>query len=481
MKISSTRDKEKKMKRFLTIIAAVSAISLAACSSSSSDSESNTEETKAPSSTESNGAGEAAISTDSNDGTKDTNTTDSSKESDAPSYYIIFDANDGSGGKKRQTFLLEEKKALTSNPFSRTGYTFSGWNTVIDGSGESYDDKAIVANLAKNGETATLFAQWKPISYKVVFMPNDGDGTPVTQEFSYDEEKPLSANDFRNTGKSFLVWNTEKNGKGTGYLNKEIVKNLSSTNGEKITLYAQWEQNGKRRIFITDNDLSSLDNIQNRVNYNYHIYCAAPLTKEMISKISKCVKENSNCRFTLSFGKGSAITEIPDNAFDGCSNLTITAIPSGITVIGRNAFHNCHFENLSIPDTVVEIKSRAFSFCSFGTVSIPGSVSVIEPYTFTGLTASHVIMQEGIKHIGDYAFYRWDMSFVLSIPASVNRIGKKAFYKDSETYLEKIKIADTNARWCHTENDNYEGGSVSFTLSADKIKSYSDHYLYKKE
>ena len=59
--------------------------------------------------------------------------------------------------------LYDETKPLTANAYKKTGYTFAGWNTKADGSGQSYKDKAYVTNLATSGVT-TLYAQWKPLT-----------------------------------------------------------------------------------------------------------------------------------------------------------------------------------------------------------------------------------------------------------------------------------------------------------------------------
>lgn len=57
---------------------------------------------------------------------------------------------------------------------------------------------------------------------------------------------------------------------------------------------------------------------------------------------------------------GHSITEIPDNAFDGCSSLKYVISP-GVTEIGDNAFKNCtSLENFSIPTNITEIGSNAF-------------------------------------------------------------------------------------------------------------------------
>ena len=71
-----------------------------------------------------------------------------------PNKSVTFDANSGSGSMLAQSG--SSSSALTSNSFTRTGYTFSGWNTSADGSGTAYADGAsydFAANL-------TLYAQW---------------------------------------------------------------------------------------------------------------------------------------------------------------------------------------------------------------------------------------------------------------------------------------------------------------------------------
>lgn len=51
---------------------------------------------------------------------------------------------------------------LTQNVFTRTGYTFAGWNTKADGTGDSYSDEQHI-NSSTSGETITLYAQWTKV------------------------------------------------------------------------------------------------------------------------------------------------------------------------------------------------------------------------------------------------------------------------------------------------------------------------------
>lgn len=61
-----------------------------------------------------------------------------------------------------QAMTYDQKTTLTGNAFTRTGYTFDGWNTQADGKGTAFTDQQEVKNLlAESNGQLTLFAQWK--------------------------------------------------------------------------------------------------------------------------------------------------------------------------------------------------------------------------------------------------------------------------------------------------------------------------------
>ena len=74
-------------------------------------------------------------------------------------------------------------------------------------------------------------------SYEVKFDANGGTGTMANQLFDKDVAKELSENAFVNPGYTFTGWNTQADGMGTAYTNKQLLTNPN------LTLYAQWERN----------------------------------------------------------------------------------------------------------------------------------------------------------------------------------------------------------------------------------------------
>ena len=100
--------------------------------------------------------------------------------SSAPSctYTVTFDRNGGTGSMSPQEFTCGESKSLTANSFSRTGYTFTEWNTLADGTGTSYTDQQSVNLSSTNNDNIPLFAQWTPNKYTVNFTASpNGYGT----------------------------------------------------------------------------------------------------------------------------------------------------------------------------------------------------------------------------------------------------------------------------------------------------------------
>ena len=95
------------------------------------------------------------------------------------------------GATADSVHTYDEEKSLTKNGYSLTGWTFTGWNTVANGTGTGYSDEASVVNqTATNGATITLYAQWKANRYTVTYDKNNAtefDGE-ISKTVTYDTE-----------------------------------------------------------------------------------------------------------------------------------------------------------------------------------------------------------------------------------------------------------------------------------------------------
>ena len=86
-----------------------------------------------------------------------------------------------------------------------------------------------------------ISVSFEPISYTVAFNANGGSGSMGSQAMTYGTSAALTANAFTRTGYTFAGWSTKADGSGTAYADGQSVKNLTTTDGATITLYAQWE------------------------------------------------------------------------------------------------------------------------------------------------------------------------------------------------------------------------------------------------
>ncbi len=143
-----------------------------------------------------------------------------------------------SGSMTNSTFDYNVSTALKANAYGKTGYTFDGWNTKIDGTGTKYTDKQSVSKLtATNGGTVKLYAQWTANTYTIVYNPNGGTGSMSDTSCTYGTSATLRANAFSKDYYDFVGW---KDGSGKIYTDKQSVSNLTATADGTITLYAQW-------------------------------------------------------------------------------------------------------------------------------------------------------------------------------------------------------------------------------------------------
>ena len=85
-------------------------------------------------------------------------------------HQVIFDGNDNTGGSMTaQTMPYNTATAINANGFTKTGYTFTGWNTKANGSGTSY---AAGANITVTDSDVKLYAQWAKQSLTITAHPD---------------------------------------------------------------------------------------------------------------------------------------------------------------------------------------------------------------------------------------------------------------------------------------------------------------------
>ena len=133
---------------------------------------------------------------------------------------FTFDANGGSGVMNSLTAASNVSTSLTSNVFTRSGFTFTGWNTAADGTGTAYADAADVTQLAAaeyNGQTITLYAQWKLNAPSIKSVKSS---TPASMKVTYKKNSQAAGYE--------ISYATKKSFKGA----KKVTAKKGSSNTE---------------------------------------------------------------------------------------------------------------------------------------------------------------------------------------------------------------------------------------------------------
>ena len=144
-------------------------------------------------------------------------------------FTVKYNANGGSVSP--DSVNVTEGKSITLPTPTRSGYTFTGWNTKSDGSGTSYKAGASYKPTA----STTLYAQWKKIVYTLTYNANGGSVSPASVNVTAGGSATLPTP--TRSGYTFTGWNTKSDGSGTSYKAGASYKPTANT-----TLYAQWKK-----------------------------------------------------------------------------------------------------------------------------------------------------------------------------------------------------------------------------------------------
>ena len=206
-------------------------------------------------------------------------------------FTVKYNKNGGTGSTMSDTAVTYGIPVnLKANTYSKTGYKFKGWYAhrqsdnkwYYKGSGGTgwyvegqqpsgyskclYVNKASIAHTSgTRGDVVTMYAQWEPITYTLVFNPNGGQNTMSQQKITYGVNTKISKNLYVKNGYNFDGWTARRtsdnkwyytNGSSTGwyvegsepngytkfkYNNQATIAKTSSVDGDKVYMYAQWE------------------------------------------------------------------------------------------------------------------------------------------------------------------------------------------------------------------------------------------------
>ena len=140
---------------------------------------------------------------------------------------------------------------------------------------------------------------------------------------------------------------------------------------------------------------------------------------------------------------------------NGCQNLSEVVFPteSESFTIGDFAFHHTAITSLLIPGSVTEIGDNAFATCENITdieMEPLSNTCHFGNYVFANCSAlKHVTLSEKVENIGDYQFNQCGLLESIRIPSTCTTIGSYAFYEcfsiHQMTIPEGVELIKINA------------------------------------
>ena len=133
----------------------------------------------------------------------------------ANTYLISYNGNGATGGSAPDsgtyvtggsTYTVAANRSGT-DAFSKTGFTFAGWNTAANGGGTDKSENATGFTTASD---VVFYAKWTAASFAVTYDTDGGSNAPTQADTMYGSTFTLPVAPTK-TGSNFLGWETASN------------------------------------------------------------------------------------------------------------------------------------------------------------------------------------------------------------------------------------------------------------------------------
>ena len=374
-------------------------------------------------------------------------------------YTVTFDANTGSGSMGTQSIACAASASLTANSFTKTGYSFNGWNTAANGSGTSYSDQASYTMGTSN---AMLYAQWTANNNTLTFDGNGStSGNTASQTIASNATANLNTNGFLNTGYNFTGWSTILNG------TVDYTDGASYTMGTaSTTLFAVWT--------IASTPTISTAGALSAVNTTYGSASASPASFSVSgSTLSNGITLTAPSGYELSAGSGYSSSLTLTQSGGTVSSTTIYVRLSATTAVGAYAGNIAITSTGATPVNVATISSTV----SPAAITISGLTGVNKEYdgttiaTFTGNAAyTGLVNGESFAVTGTPS-----AQFITSFIGTNKPITVSGFTAPSSNYIltQPSLSADISAKLltitgASADNKSYDG-NTNATISGGSL------------
>lgn len=178
----------------------------------------------------------------------------------------------------------------------------------------------------------------------------------------------------------------------------------------------------------------------------------------------------------------NSLNEIHLRAFEGCKSLNNVSLPSSIISIGYGAFAACSsLSQIEFNCNIEIIPNRCFERTAIEIFICPASVKEIGVSAFANCSSLYkVVFNEGLKTIGEQAFFNCIRMGYIDIPSTITNVGKNSFsfsttgidlvIRTQEFCGELIKAFSSSLNDCKVNNRLYVLADLKDLYSSSEYK-----------
>ena len=397
------------------------------------------------------------------------NTTVSAERS-ANTYTVHFDANydnNGiviSGTMDDMAFTYDQAKAITSNTYQRTGYTFTGWNTQPDGNGDAYTDGQSVNNLTTelNG-VVTLYAQWSIIDWtgtgtsennpyvitfasQLVKLSNDvNGGNKYTGQFiKLGNDIDMNGVVFEGIGSRLNYF--EGTFDGDGYTISNVT--IDRSNGSDVVgFFGHISEGTVKNLIIDGASITGKNYVGGIIGYSYK------------TTISNCLVLNTSITVTTGdkcgvYGHSGGSLTLTNNHYNNCT-VTIgeTTYTTNIGISSNDLDGVRSIHTLTLPEHVTAASAETVTI---GTTTYYASNVQVTLTTDQGFSLSDVTVN------GTSATHNQDGTWSFTMPEANATVSAE---RNANTYTVHFEANATNTT----------GPMDDMTFTYDQAKAFTSN------
>ena len=193
---------------------------------------------------------------------------------------------------------------------------------------------------------------------------------------------------------------------------------------------------------------------------------------ESVISIDEAFSSNTSVIAFNEFKYFTSVSDIPNNAFKGCTNLWKITLPSSVSTIGEYAFSSCKsLANIELPQDVVTIGAYAFAYCEMlKSIIIPEGVIDIGYGAFRDcIGLLKVDISDNVINIGSSAFYGCTSLETTTLGQNVTTIGASAFSKCRGKLIIRCNIPNS------TDQSRFIEGNFSEIVIENTVLQIGDY------